>query len=149
MIALIFTFAFKQSPLYTTNQHTKFLHGLALADYGHLNEDWQANTKNGLPAFTALVYLTYKFSSHYVFFVYRVLFFILFFFLCFKIGERLFLLKEKTKIKLGFALSICFIFSHFFSDISGWMAWGGVAGQYIPSYFQPSFFGVFILLSFY
>lgn len=149
VFALIFTFAFKQSPLFTTNQHTKFLHGLAHAGYGHLNEDWQANTKNGLPAFTALVYVTYKISNRYMFYVYRVLFFILFFFLCYAIGERLFLIKASYQARICFALSICFIFSHFFSDIFRWDAWGGAAGQYIPSYFQPSFFGVFILLSFY
>lgn len=54
-LALVMALALPTEPLFFGNQNTKFLHGLAAAGHGELLEDWQANTRNGLPLFTALV----------------------------------------------------------------------------------------------
>ena len=55
ILGLIFGISYTQYPLYTSNQHTKFLQGLAKAGNGYLNKDWLANTLDPLPAFTFLV----------------------------------------------------------------------------------------------
>jgi len=43
--------------LYNSNQNTKFLHAFAQSGVGFLREDWTAQTKDGLPLFTAIVRL--------------------------------------------------------------------------------------------
>ncbi|MCK4727086.1 MAG: hypothetical protein KAT29_14840, partial [Anaerolineales bacterium] len=51
----VFTLVYAQSPLFTSNQNQYFLHGLANAGYGLLNEDWLANTLDPTPVFSLLV----------------------------------------------------------------------------------------------
>ena len=41
-LAIAFNLAYTQSPLFTSNQNQYFLHGMALAGYGNLDEDWLA-----------------------------------------------------------------------------------------------------------
>lgn len=59
---LIFSIAYAQSPLYTSNQNQYFLHGLARAGFGSLHRDWLANTLDPTPVFSALVAFTYRFT---------------------------------------------------------------------------------------
>src|SRR3954468_24018049 len=54
----LFSAAYCQAPLYYSNQNQYFLHGLARAGEGTLNEDWLANTKDPTPAFSAFVAFT-------------------------------------------------------------------------------------------
>ena len=42
--SICFGIAFTQWPLYSENQNTKFLQGLATAGMGYLSNDWLANT---------------------------------------------------------------------------------------------------------
>jgi hypothetical protein len=49
--------AYGQSPLYTSNQNQYFLHGLAQAGVGQLQADWLAGTRDPTPLFTLLVRL--------------------------------------------------------------------------------------------
>jgi hypothetical protein len=58
--SLLFSLAYAQSPLYTSNQNQYFLHGLAQAGYGTLRQDWLANTLDPTPLFSALVAWTYR-----------------------------------------------------------------------------------------
>lgn len=58
--SVLFAVAYTQRPLFTSNQVTKFLHGLAAAGHGHLADDWLATTFNTFPPFTWLVTLIYK-----------------------------------------------------------------------------------------
>ncbi len=53
--SLVFFAAYTYRPLFTSNQVTKFLHGLALAGYGFLKDDWLATTFDTFPLFTRLV----------------------------------------------------------------------------------------------
>src|SRR6185312_7384411 len=55
-----FALAHTQSPLFFSNQNQYLLHGLAQADYGHLDRDWLANTKDPTPAFSFLVKVLYQ-----------------------------------------------------------------------------------------
>ncbi|MGF1490923.1 MAG: DUF6798 domain-containing protein [Microcoleaceae cyanobacterium] len=70
MMGAIFGISYVQRPLYTSNQNTKFLHGMAQAGLGYLDQDWLANTINPLPIFTGLVYLTRTFLFPGMFYVY-------------------------------------------------------------------------------
>jgi len=56
----LFSVAYTQSPLYTSNQNTYFLHGAACADVGYLAQDWLANTRDPTPLFSGLVCLTLR-----------------------------------------------------------------------------------------
>jgi hypothetical protein len=58
--SLLFSLAYAQSPLYTSNQNQYFLHGLAQASYGNLSRDWLANTLDPTPLFSALVAWIYR-----------------------------------------------------------------------------------------
>ncbi len=60
ILTTLFSIAYAQSPLYTSNQNQYFLHGLAQAGYGFLNQDWLANTPDPTPVFSALVNFTYR-----------------------------------------------------------------------------------------
>ena len=58
VLAVCLTLAYTQLPLYSTNQNTYFLHGLAQSGFGHLANDWLAHTADAVPVFSALVRLT-------------------------------------------------------------------------------------------
>ena len=53
--AFVFAVIYAQSPLYTSNQNQYFIHGLASAGYGYLQQDWLANTLDPTPVFSFLV----------------------------------------------------------------------------------------------
>lgn len=72
--SLIFAIAYAQSPLYTSNQNQYFLHGLARAGFGFLSRDWLANTLDPTPVFSRLVEYTYRLTSlEALFYVYYAL----------------------------------------------------------------------------
>jgi len=57
-MALAFGVAYTQSPLYTANQHSYFLHGLKSSALPLLASDWMANTIDPFPLFSWLAHLT-------------------------------------------------------------------------------------------
>jgi len=71
--AALFAVAHTQAPDYYSNQHQYYLHGLAAAGLGHLDEDWLARTKDPTPVFSAGLALLDKafgpFSFQVVYFV--------------------------------------------------------------------------------
>jgi hypothetical protein len=73
LIALAFGVAYTQSNLYESNQNTKFLHGIAQAGFGYLQQDWLAKTIDPLPAFSLLVYLTYSINQNLFYLQYLIL----------------------------------------------------------------------------
>lgn len=54
-LVLLFALLCPQQPLYSSNQNTYLLHGLAEAGAGHLSGDWLAQTLDPFPLFSALV----------------------------------------------------------------------------------------------
>ena len=68
LVGLLFALTYTQSPLFTSNQNQYFLHGMAKAGFGYLNQDWLANTLDPTPLFSALVYLTYRFTHQPILF---------------------------------------------------------------------------------
>jgi hypothetical protein len=65
--AALFSAAYCQAPLYYSNQNQYFLHGLADAGVGLLNEDWLATTADPTPLFSALVSATARFLHPWAF----------------------------------------------------------------------------------
>jgi hypothetical protein len=58
-------------PLYSDNQNTKFLYGLAKAGVGRLKDDWLIGQGSSLPIFDALVYLTQTILGGWFFYVWH------------------------------------------------------------------------------
>src|SRR5262245_21652326 len=57
---VLFVLVYGQAPLFYSNQNQYFLHGLAQAGEGLLDEDWLANTRDPTPIFSGLVALTVR-----------------------------------------------------------------------------------------
>lgn len=69
LLALVFALIYTQAPLYSGNQTTKFLFGMAAAGEGLLSEDWFANTTDPLPVFSFLVRIVHQFLHPVVFYL--------------------------------------------------------------------------------
>ena len=59
LLAVAFAVAHTQSPLFYSNQNQYLLHGAALANHGHLAQDWLATTRDPTPLFSGLVAAAY------------------------------------------------------------------------------------------
>ncbi len=155
-IALLFGFAYTQSPLYEGNQNTKFLHGLAQSGVGYLQEDWLANTVDPLPVFSGLVNLTARINQNLFYLEYFVMFGIYVFSLW---GILTHLFKaEQNLVKQCLFVGLIFLYHSRYIllgverrmglDIS--YLHNGVAQQYLLGLeFQTNVFGVLLLLSIY
>ena len=149
---------YAQSPLFTSNQNQYFLHGLANAGFGNLESDWLANTRDPTPVFSILVEYTYRiFNSTYVFYIYYFILFGVYLFSLVGIAGTLFDISNSS-LKLTLITGLLLFHSaalRFLLSISLGPDWiylfeGGLAGQRVlGAVFQPSSFGVFLLLSIY
>jgi len=152
-------FAYMQSPLYTSNQNQYFLQGMAESGLGSLDQDWLASTKEPTPAFTFLVKWTFLLlkSEVWFYFYYAVLIGIYFLSLLGILNQVFNIRESRSKFLLTASL---IIFSHsvgfrFFLTKSLGPEWaflldGGVAGQrLLGTVFQPSTFGILLVLSLY
>lgn len=155
--SLIFGIIYAQSPLYSSNQYQYFLHGIAHAGEGYLARDWLANTIDPLPLFSALVEGTYLICRNGVlFYFYYAILMGVYLYSLFGISDLLFSLRQSRNRTLVFM--VLFLGAHsalmhyFLSRALGtekpFLLEGGVAGQrLLGQVFQPSTFGVFLLLS--
>jgi len=152
---IIFAISYLQRPLYTSNQNTYFLHGLAKTGSGFLKSDWLANTVDPFPVFSELVYLTtITFGENFFYVIYL---FILGVFAYSLLGIAALIFGIRKTALQYWILFICIVVLnsglaaklHEIFSPDGVLA-SGVAGQYIlGQVFQPSTFGVFIVLSIY
>ena len=158
LLIIVFAISYTQSPLYTSNQNTYLLHGLANGNLGFLSYDWMANTTDPFPVFSLLVSLTYLNASTFLFYIYYVI--ILCVFICSIVGITSIVwgVDRSYREYLTYFVVINSICSATFGFLSykivgvnlSSIVQGGVAGQYILGpVFQPSTFGVFLLLSVY
>jgi len=173
----LFSIAYTQSPLYTSNQNQYFLHGLARAGFGTLNEDWLANTLDPTPVFSALVALVYRlFRQPAVFYLIYSLLMGVYLFSALGIARELFLppprsgsapagiapeekrfLGPEPAVLLFLGLFITlhsaglrFVLSRLLSPNWTYVLEDGVADQrLLGPVLQPSAFGVFLALSVY
>ncbi|MEO1503452.1 MAG: DUF6798 domain-containing protein [Pseudomonadota bacterium] len=140
-----FFLLYQTQPLYFSNQNTKFLHGAAQAGLGLLSEDWQANTKNGLPLFTVYVEFALAAIGPIVFYLTQAALFGVF--LC---GLYAVARLAVAPGRHAAAFSALFIaiaaLSHFKNG--GGRLWEGLAQQYLVApMLEPQNFGVFFLIS--
>lgn len=151
-LGVIFGVSYVQQPLYTSNQNTKFLQGMAEAGYGYLNQDWLANTIDPLPAFTAIIQFTQTYLFSEVFYVYYWILFGIYIYSLIGISTLLFHFKSTYQKLIYFLLLLAIhcLEINIFDFETHIHLHHGVAKQYIlGSYFQTSNFGVLIILSIY
>jgi hypothetical protein len=159
VLTSIFSIAYNQSPLYTSNQNQYFLHGYAQAGVGNLSEDWLANTADPTPVFSSLVKLTIRlFHNENIFFVYYALLMGIYLFSLIGIVDQVFPIRiSRLRTHFFFVAIILlhstvlrFLLLRLFGGDWPYIFEGGVAGQrLLGPVFQPSTFGVFLLLSIY
>ncbi|MBE9524794.1 MAG: hypothetical protein IMY76_06820 [Chloroflexi bacterium] len=155
--SLVFTLAYSQAPLFTSNQNQYFLHGLSEAGLGHLSEDWLAKTVDPTPAFSALISLTYRMIPwEPIFYIYYGFLAGIYLFSLLGIVDYLYDTGKTTITRWSFLTLITLLHSaavrYLINNIFG-LNWnylldGGVAGQrLLGEVLQPSTFGVLLLLS--
>ncbi|MBJ7494864.1 MAG: hypothetical protein JHD20_00260 [Gemmataceae bacterium] len=153
---ILFCMAYSQAPLYYSNQNQYFLHGFTKAKLGYLEKDWLGNTTDPTPLFSGLVCLSITWINENIFYLYYAMLQGVFLSCAWIIYHR----KNNNKpFEIGhYALfSAIFILINsaalrwlsyrLFAQDYPWFLQAGVAGQYIlGAMFQPSNFGVFLLL---
>ncbi|MCI0625401.1 MAG: hypothetical protein L0387_27770 [Acidobacteria bacterium] len=151
-----FGLAYGQAPLYHSNQNQYFLHGLAAAGFGFLQDDWLANTTDPTPIFSFLVRITYRHLHEYVFYGYYLLLFGIYSASMVSLFALLAGKRNSAQLRLSFFALFLLIHSallrwgsdHLFGRAYPWYLQAGVAGQYaLGPMFQPSTFGVLLILS--
>ena len=156
---IIFTLAYSQSPLYTSNQNQYFLHGLAQAGVGQLSTDWLANTLDPTPVFS--VFVTWMYSAlpySPIFYIVYGLLLAIYLFSLQGIIAIIYRWSEVDirRIILTAALLVIhsaawrFGLSRILSPEWSYVLEDGFAGQrMLGTVLQPSAFGVTLLLSIY
>jgi len=157
--SFVFAVIYGQSPLYTSNQNSKFLHGLARAGIGYLSNDWLANTIDPLPFFSGLVFITARvFPAGTPFYLYYALLMGVYLIAILGIMNVIFDISWDKTRKLVFLTLFLILHSaalrFLLSSVAGvadpFLLEGGVAGQrLLGQVFQPGTFGVFLVLSIY
>jgi hypothetical protein len=157
-LTLLFAIAYAQSPLYTSNQNQYFLHGYAQVNYGYLNRDWLANTLDPTPVFTALVSFTLRFlRTDLFFYAFYALLMGIYLYSLLGIASHLFDLRSQRAKWLYLALligvhsaALRFALSRTLGTNWTYVLEDGVADQrMLGPVFEPSTFGVFLVLSIY
>ncbi|MBI4732271.1 MAG: hypothetical protein HY781_09150 [Chloroflexi bacterium] len=156
VLTTLFALAYNQSPLYTSNQYQYFLHGLARAGLGTLVEDWMATTLDPTPLFSLLVEITARVHAEGLFYVYYALLMGVYLFSVIGIVETIFPVRKSaltfvvflTGMILLHSVGLRYLLSRGLGPDWIYLFEGGVAGQrLLGPVFQPSVFGVFLLLS--
>jgi hypothetical protein len=162
---VLFAGAYCQRPLYSSNQNTYFLQGLAKAGYGFLSADWLASQTDHIPLFSLLVSIVHWAGAHWLFYFLLALLSAIYAASLFTIAtkaageDRAFVtaaavlagltLLHTSWIAKPIAKHLPFLWQlvpHYERIAAG--STEGVAGQYIlGAFLQPSAFGVLLLAS--
>jgi hypothetical protein len=153
---MIFGLAYTQAPLYFSNQNQYFLHGMAQAGRGYLNEDWLASTRDPTPVFSFLAMIVGRWLHEYLFYGMYLVLLGLYFHSLMGIVERCGTAPSSHAKRLVLATLLVLIHAAALRRASA-LLWGvdypwyfqaGVAGQYLLGFgLQPSACGVFLLVS--
>ncbi len=153
LFAVLFAASYTQPPHYYSNQHQYFLHGLAQAGLGNLNEDWLAHTTDPTPIFSAGIALGYR-AGDWTFQVVMFAAMVIYFLSMWKLIDAIGLLPKSVAGKLLFAglftLSHAAILRVASDRLLGadypWFVQCGVANQYLlGAGLQPSVIGVLLV----
>jgi len=155
-LALAFAVAYTQLPLYSWDQNTYFLHGLAQAGQGYLAADPLARTADPMPVFSALVVFTCRVLAEPFFYVYQVIILGVYFYALVDIARQTTRVGEDAGRYLAFvtllvtvhsslarAASVAAFGTDLFRPFTTAIASYGVIGLV----FQPSTFSAFLVLS--
>jgi hypothetical protein len=156
--AALFTAAYGLAPLYYSNQNQYFLHGLAAAGEGELHADWLANTRDPTPLFSGLIALTARYGHPWLFHVYYAL--LLGAYFAAAVGIFSVVARPEDSGGARFAFCVLFLLVHasvlrvlsmrLFGIDYPWYVQTGLAAQYVNGpMFQPSVFGIFLVVSLY
>lgn len=158
LLTAIFALSYSQSPLYTSNQYQYFVHGLARCGQGTLAEDWLASTADPTPVFSFIVEVACRLDVLSALYIFYALLMGVYVFSLIGIVESVAPVKN-SPLLLGvfFALTVFqhsaflrYLLTSLAGPHWGYLFDGGVAGQrLLGPVFQPSSFGVFLLLSLY
>ncbi|MGH2605311.1 MAG: hypothetical protein ACRDG5_01845, partial [Anaerolineales bacterium] len=155
-LSLLVAVIYAQSPLYTSNQHQYFLHGLARAGVGLLREDWLAGTRDPTPVFSLLVEATVRLLGPTAFYFEYALILGLYVISLRTIVSAAGILPGGGRTRAAFAVAVIalhsaalrFVLRRALGPDWEFALEGGVAGQrLLGAVFQPSVFGVFLLSS--
>jgi hypothetical protein len=81
VLVIVFTIAYAQSPLYTSNQNQYFFYGIARSGFGNLQADWLYTTTDIAPVFSWLVFITLSVvKTNIVFYLWYALIFAIYLF---------------------------------------------------------------------
>ena len=159
LIGLLFAITYTQSPLYTSNQNQYFLHGLARAGFGYLEHDWLANTLDPTPVFSGLVYLTYRLThTPQLFYLYYAILLGIYLWCLVGIFDLIFKIsQDRARLALFLALvflvhsaALRYLLSRTLGDSWSYILEDGMASQrLLGPVFQPSTFGVLLVVSIY
>lgn len=148
LYSIVFALAYSQAALFSGNQNTKFISGLAMAGYGDVASDWMARITDPFPLFSHLLELQYRlFGLHFAVHGSFYLLTGLYGFLGVFITRKLYRENSAKNAAFGlFALIWLFIHTvgirHYFQSFFP----EGLAGQYLMGdYYQPCCFGVLLL----
>ena len=145
----LFALVHVSAPLYTSNQHTYFLHGLARTGRSLLRHDWLVGTADPFPVFSALVAGLDRIGGEALFFVSHAL-----------LATAVALTgAERQRLQLyvlGFTLLVVHS-AHFASltqsllgvNLGRVLTYGVAAQTIVRPFLDPSSFGVFLLLAVY
>ena len=157
--AALFTLAYAQAPLYTSNQNQYFLHGYAQAGVGFLNQDWLANTLDPTPVFSQIIHLTARYLPWPpIFYLYYTILAGIYLFSLYGILAEIFKIKNSiprrwlylSVLTLAHSAAIRYLLVRVFNPGWAFLLDGGVAGQrLLGSVLQPSTFGVLLISSIY
>ncbi|MEW5700877.1 MAG: DUF6798 domain-containing protein [Candidatus Zixiibacteriota bacterium] len=145
--SLLFALAYSQSPLFSSNQNTYFLHGLAGAGVGHLSDDLIARSPDPFPVFSWLVEVSHRHWSDWLFHFYYLV--ILGTYAATLLSIIDWLRPIRTDEERLYVFFAAFVVVHAlpFQHPLWWMQ-AGMAGQYVLGpVFQPSVFGVLLVVS--
>jgi hypothetical protein len=156
--AMLFTLAYAQSPLYTSNQNQYFLHGLARAGVGFLSEDWLVSTLDPTPVFSKFIEVSWRLVPWQpVFYLYYGILAGVYLFSLYGIANQLWDFADRPKRWLYLTVLIIlhsaalrYTVVRLLGQHWDYLFDGGVAGQrLLGTVLQPSTFGVFLILSIY
>lgn len=157
LLSVLFSVAYTQPPLYTSNQNQYFLHGLAQAGLGFLKQDWLANTLDPTPIFSLLVEWTYRlFHRPAIFYGYYAVLLGIYLLAMLEIADELFQIRKSAARRLTFlglfflihSAALRFFFSRTLGDNWTYLLEDGLADQrLLGPVLQPSAFGVLLVVS--
>jgi hypothetical protein len=154
--AVCFAVAYGQAPLYHSNQNQYFVHGMAEAGFGHLHEDWLANTADPTPVFSTMVAAIVRTLPTWTFHLVQGLLLVGYVIALYRVFVRIVGVEIERQRGALFLLLLTLVHCalarllsyRLFGQDYPWYAQAGVAGQYLlGAMLQPSVFGILLLVA--